>query len=638
MPPETSSPPVDPLPGSVDPSRAQSRPTKQRSPTKVEIAKREGRYLRGTIAQTLADPTSSGFGPNDVQLLKFHGIYQQEDRDARSVRRRTGAPKEHRFMVRARIPGGALTASQFLAFDRLAECTGPPPSLRVTTRQTLQLHGLVRGDLGPVVRGLHEALVTTLAACGDVGRNVMAPPWPSTDPVLREVRDLARRLSRALEPRSRALHEIWVDGEKAALEDPGESHDTEPLYGASYLPRKLKTAVTVPGDNAVDLFTQDVGLLAVVEREAAPRIRGYGVFAGGGLGMTHRKPDTFARLASPLGVVPPERAIDVVLAILEIFRDHGDRTDRRHARLKYLVEAWGVDRFRREVEERLGSRFEAWKPSPPMDLPDGLGVHEQGDGRVFVGLHVPNGRIVDTPDRRLRTGLAEVVRALEPGVVLTPTQNVLLTDLEPGAEAEVAAILAAYRVPLAPPEPVRRFALACPALPTCGLALAEAERAFPAVLDGLAGVLSGLGLDDEPLSVRMTGCPNGCARPYAADVGIVGRKPDVYDVYLGGGLAGDRLAFLWREQVPVGELATELEPLFAAWAAHRLGDEGFGSFVRRHLAVESPGRLLTGSKELPEPPSEASVTTHSVFGSGGGVPLGSPSVPPTTQHRGQEMP
>ncbi len=589
-------------------SAVKARKATPRKETKVEVAKRHSHFLRGTITDVL-ESEQPAFEHDDVQLLKFHGIYQQEDRDARSVARKTGVKAPTSFMIRSRIPGGRLSAPQYLVFDELASAVGFQQSLRITTRQTFQLHGVVKDRLRATVASMHNALVTTLAACGDVGRNVMAPPAPRTDPAYQAVRALADEVSDALAPRTGAYHEIWLNGEKVITQEatrkessgeaPGAG-DSEPLYGERYLPRKFKSAIALPEDNSVDVYTQDTGLIAVVDPTTGPpTLRGVNIVVGGGLGLTHRKADTFARLASPLGFTTVERAPTVVQAIVKVFRDHGNRTDRKHARIKYLVEDWGIDRFRDEVEALLPFQLEPWQTIAPLEYHDWLGPHEQGDGKVFYGIHIPNGRIADVFEARRKTAIAEIVRALEPGIVLTPTQNILLTDLDRKDVETVEAILAAYGVAAAPVKPVRRFAMACPALPTCGLALAESERAIPRILDHLEDALTTRGLDDETISVRMTGCPNGCARPYAADLGIVGRKAGHYDLYVGGRLAGDRLAFLWAEQVAEDAIVARLEPLLDAWARERRGDEGLGELARRLFARDVPTHIVSGAKDVP---------------------------------------
>jgi len=569
----------------------------ERKGSKVEEAKRWGDYLRGTIAEVLAGEPPS-FDHDDMQLLKFHGIYQQDDRDSRTVRKKMGLDRDWSFMIRTRIPGGVLSAEQYLAMDRIAEAVGYNRSLRITTRQTFQFHGVLKENLKPLMQGVHDALLTTLAACGDVGRNVMAPPAPLHDSAHRAVRALATTLSRELTPQSRAYHEIWIDGERVA------GGDHEPLYGPQYLPRKFKTAVTVPEDNSVDVYSQDVGLIAVLEQHgvgengSSGTVRGVNLLVGGGFGMTHKKADTFARLGTPLGHVAVQHAAAAVKVVAQIFRDHGNRDDRKHARLKYLIEDWGLDAFREEFERRADFPLEDWVEVPGPKYQDYLGAHPQGNDRHFYGIHVPNGRIVDGASWRLKTALREAVAALRPGVVLTANQNLLLTDLTETKIEKLERLLGAYGVASGRELPgLRRFAMACPALPTCGLALSESERFFPELLDRLEGVLGKLGLEDEEITVRMTGCPNGCARPYTADLAFVGRGHETYDVFIGGRLAGDRFADLWDQMVKVPEIENNLRPLFEAWARERLADESLGDFYQRRFEGKDNRHKLTGAKE-----------------------------------------
>ena len=583
---------------SIATSTTEAPPQVATKPSKVEIAKSSSEALRGTVAETLRSD-ADGFGHDDVQVLKFHGIYQQDDRDARKVRRLTGEEKEHRFMVRAKIPGGELTADQYLSLDAIAG-NHAGASLRLTTRQGVQLHGIVKGELKPTVAAMNRALLSTLAACGDVERNVMAPPAPLAHGAFVDARRLAQEIAADLCPRTNAYHQIWLDGERYETGDP-EPDGVESFYGDAYLPRKLKTAIALVGDglsdDTVDVHAQDVGLIAVAEGNRIGRVQ---ILVGGGLGMTHRKADTFARIATPLGSVPRDRAIDAVRAVAAVFRDHGNRSDRRHARLKYLIEDWGLQRFRRQVETRLGFELD-----PPLDIgplrhPDHLGRHDQGEGRFFYGVFVAEGRIADTPRRRVRTALRRVVEALRPRVLLTPDQNLLLADLtEDDAEA-VEQILAAHGVPLPGDlSRVRRHGVACPALPTCSLALTESERVMDDVVADLDAELARHGLEDAELAVRMTGCPNGCARPYTADLGVVGSGLGQYDLYVGGGLARGRLGDLWATKVPQGEIATSLSPLFARWAAEREPDESLGDFYVRTYRHGEPRSLLSGDKSWP---------------------------------------
>ncbi len=570
-------------------------------PSKVEVAKREGHALRGSIAQTLSSPDAAHFGEDDKQLLKFHGIYQQDDRDLRVANKRAGLDKAWMLMIRLTMPGGVLSAEQWLRLDELAEELGNG-SLRLTTRQSIQYHGVLKGDLKPLIRGINDALLTTLAACGDVERNVMATAAPFDSEAHREAQRLAREIARELRPATGAYHEIWIDGEKVLTSEDGKE---EPFYGETYLPRKFKTGVALDIDNSIDAFAYDCALIGVTEGEGRERrARGYNLLVGGGMGMTHKKPDTFARLATPIAFVAPEHGVEAVREVAAVFRDFGNRSDRRHARLKYLIEEWGIERFRAALQERL-----AWRLENPVELPkprhlDYLGPHEQGDGRAFYGVWIPNGRVADGEGARYRTALREVVRRLSPSVRLTPTQSVLLCDLAPERVDEVVGILREHGVaPVEALSNVRRYSMACPALPTCGLALAEAERLFPSVVDTLEAEFARLGLEDSALTVRMTGCPNGCARPYNADIGFVGRKPDVYHVFVGGSLGGDRMADLFAADVRVEEIVETLRPLLERFRDERRGEESLGDFYQRAMAAgtgagEARARtLITGDEE-----------------------------------------
>lgn len=549
--------------------------------SKVEHAKRDSHALRGGLAETLAAGAPS-FAGDDPTLLKFHGIYEQYDRDAKEKIE----DRRYQYMVRLAIPGGALTADQYLAIDRLADEHGGG-SLRLTTRQGIQFHGVLLGDLKPTLQALHRALLTTLAACGDVRRNVMACPAPLADPAHRTVQRVAAEIARDLEPKSRAYAEIWLDGERLALADEIE----EPFYGPTYLPRKFKVGIALEGDNCIDVHAYDAGLVGV--RGPDGEVAGWNLLAGGGLGITHGKGDTFARLASPIGFVPVELGVAAIRAVAALYRDHGNRGDRKHARLKYIVEAWGVERFRAALARELGHPIAPPRPLAPPREEDHLGVHQQGDGRSFLGVFVENGRV----QGRARAGLAEAVRRFRPGVRLTAMQSLLLTDLDPGDLPAVQALLADHGI--APAEGLstaRRWSMACPALPTCSLALTDAERALPAAIADLEAEFERLGIEDVPLTVRMTGCPNGCARPYNADLAFVGRKPGAYHIYVGGGLGGDRLADLFAAEVPPDSFVPVLRPLLGRYRDERHPGEPLGDFWQR-LAGHPPRPLLTGKEE-----------------------------------------
>ena len=556
--------------------------------SKVEVAKRNGRHLRGTIAETLASGATH-FEHDDIQLLKFHGTYQQDSRDERRGRESAGAEKAYSFMVRVAVPAGAITAEQYLALEEIAD-RHANGTLRVTTRQGFQFHGVLKGDLKPTIAGINRDLLTTIAACGDVQRNVMGCSAPLADADHAAVRAVAEALAKELRPASQAYHEIWLEGEKQV-----STEQEEPFYGDRYLPRKFKTAVGLSVDNCVDIYSQDVGLLAIV---ADGRIRGFNLLVGGGLGMTHNKGDTTARLAQPLGFVPTAHGVEAVRVVAAIFRDHGNRSDRRHARLKYLIAEWGIDRFRDEFQRRASFQLGPAVTHPPLPFHDHLGRHRQPDGRFFYGVFIQSGRIVDTPGHRLKTALHQIITRFRPGIRLTGQQNLLLTDLDARSVEMLELLLRAHGVPLALElSAARRFSLACPALPTCGLAVAESERVIPAILDQFEAELESLGLRDAPLTIRMTGCPNGCARPYTADLAFVGRSLDLYNVYVGGGLAGDRLVDLYRADVPMEELLPAVRPLLARWAAERLDGEGLGDFYQRILGRSTPRTALTGREQ-----------------------------------------
>lgn len=542
-------------------------------PSQVERIKEASRGLRGPLAEELGQPTDH-FSEEAKQVLKFHGSYQQDDRDVRRERKRARLGPAYSCMIRSRIPGGALSAEQYLVHDDLADTCGGG-TLRLTTRQTIQLHGVLKGDLARAIRGLNRALVTTLATCGDVNRNVMTCPVPGARGPRRQALDVARRLSEHLLPQTRAYHEIWIEGELAA----GGAPEPDPIYGDRYLPRKFKTAIGMPDDNCTDVYSNDLGLLAIAEGD---RLRGFNVLVGGGLGQTHGKEETYPRLADALGFVADDEVLEVASAVITTQRDFGNRANRRRARLKYLIDERGLDWFRGEVERRLGRALAPPAAVGVTGVHDHLGWHEQDAGRWFYGLFIENGRIGDGDRGELRTALRRIVETHRPDVHLTPQQNLLLGGLDDGARRGIERILAEHGVSTNRDlSTVRRWAMACPALPTCPLALAEAERALPGILDELERELERLGIADSPLTVRMTGCPNGCARPYTADLAFVGRSLDKYVVYVGGNLEGTRLNEPYADLVPRDRLVATVRPLLERFRAQRRSDERFGDFWSR---------------------------------------------------------
>jgi sulfite reductase (ferredoxin) len=553
----------------------------------VEAVKAASDHLRHPLVGEFA-AGGSHISEEAYQLLKFHGSYQQDDRDQRNDRRRAGEEFAYGFMIRLRIPGGDIHPQLWLALDDLAGAFGRD-TLRLTTRQSIQLHFIPKTDLRTVIRTVNEHLASTLGACGDVNRNVMAAPAPFRRPEYEVVREAARLISDHLLPRTRAYAELWLDGQEVARIGPqGDGRQSsqddgapeeEPLYGQTYLPRKFKTAVTVAGDNSVDLFTHDLGFVPIFDEG---QLAGWNVYVGGGLGRTHRKPETFPRLADPLGFVGPDELLRAAEGVLLVQRDQGDRLNRRQARLKYLVHREGIDWFRAQVEAAVGIRF---GPACTIDwrrFDDLLGWHEQGDGRWFYGLRILNGRVSDGEGSLLRSALRAIAAELRVPYRVTPNQNLYLWDVAPAVRFEVDRLLAEHGV--VHPERVRglrRLAMACPALPTCGLAITDAERALPAVLDQLQALFNELGLAEATPTVRMTGCPNGCARPYVAEIGLVGDAVDRYQVWLGGDAAGTRLAVPVAERVHRDDLPELLRPVLERYRDERLEGEVLGDFATR---------------------------------------------------------
>jgi len=545
----------------------------------VEDLKLQSNGLRGGLPIELAEPTPQ-FSEDVWQILKFHGIYQQHDRDIRGRNNRV-----YSFMVRSKVPGGKLSAKQYLVHDALADEFGQG-HLRFTTRQGIQLHGVIKNDLRNTLQSLNNVLVSTLAACGDVERNVMFCPAPFGDAVRKQMQDLAEGIAAHLAPRTTAYHQIWLENDEGKkelqkFENGAELEIDEPIYGKTYLPRKFKTAIAVPGDNCTDIFTNDVGLVGLSE-EGSDTIHGYNVFVGGGLGMTHNDANTFPLLAKPLGYISADKVIDVVEKVVLVQRDHGDRQDRKHARMKYLINDWGIDAFRAKVEEYLGYTLEELHPMPEMEVEDHLGWHQQVDGNWFYGIYIENGRVVDKGANRVRSGLRALVQRFGADVAITPQQNILLSGFTTEQKAEVEQLLGEFGIlKVEELSNVRRNAMACPALPSCGLALTEAERYLPDLIGEIEREVVELGLADENFTIRMTGCPNGCARPYVGDIGLVGRTVGKYSVFLGGDPEGTRLNTLYQDIVPTEDLPTTIRSILLAYRNTRQESERLGDWANR---------------------------------------------------------
>ncbi len=550
-----------------------------KKPSGVEVQKEASRRLRGDLAEALtAGDGRGGISETAYNLVKFHGSYEQFDRDTATARKQRGEDKEWQFMVRVRPTGGAMTADQYLVLDALADRYSNG-TLRITTRSSMQFHGVLRENLKATIAEVNRALLTTMAACGDVVRQVMASPAPVRDAAHARVLADARMLATALMPRTRAYHEIFLDEERVA----GSGEEEEPLYGATYLPRKFKIGIAHldenGGDNSVDVLSNDLGFIAVFGNGV---LQGYQVCIGGGQGMTHNRADTYPRLASPVAFVGPDDLLRAAEAVVRYQRDNGDRSDRRRARLKYVVDDRGLDTVRAELAAYWGGPLPPPRDLPRLKMPELLGWHPQGDGRWWLGVPVPSGRIQDTPEAALRGALREIVQRFGADPVFTPQQDVLLTNLPGDARAPVESVLRAHGVTLADDlSPLSRWALACPALPTCGLALTEAERVRAPIVAQIESTLARHGLAGERISLRITGCPNGCARPYSGDIGLVGRVPGKFAVFLGGDFEGTRLSYKFLERVPEDDIGAALEPLFTAFAAQRRPGEGFGDFANR---------------------------------------------------------
>ena len=546
------------------------------SESSVEAVKRASRRLRGNLSEELATD-SANVSAESEQILKFHGIYSQDNRDVRRERALAGESLEYIFMIRVVVPGGRLTPPQWLGLDDIAS-TLSDGTIRLTTRQAVQFHGVLKGSLRQLASALDQQFLSSFGACGDVVRNVVTCPQLHLDSSDDTLGNIAHDLRQAFRSTSEAHWEIFVNGEKAASR---EDQDERPFYGETYLPRKFKIAVAHPSENCVDVFAQDVGLVPCVDDE---RGAGFVVLVGGGLGRSYAKDDTFARLAEPLAFVTRDEVQEVIAAIVTTYRDLGNRVDRQRARMKYVVADLGLDAFRREVEVRLG-RTLTGVATPPVyrESDDHLGWRQASDGTWQLGLRVGAGRVRDIEDGpSLRSALREIARRGTETFFITPQQDILVGGIAASQRDAIQAIVSAHGVRELPElGNVERSALACPALPTCSQALTESERRLPELVSGLEDALRSRSLQRRPLQLRMTGCPNGCARPALAEVGVVGRTKSTYDVYVGGGPSGTRLASIYREKVKLEDIPEVLSPLLDRWASEGESDEAFGDFVAR---------------------------------------------------------
>jgi len=558
--------------------RPEVKPAKVNPPSPVEVIKKASRGLRGTLVESLHDPLTGAIRESDTQLIKFHGSYMQDDRDLRAEREHQKLEPAYSFMIRTRLPGGVVTPKQWLALSHLAR-TYASQTLRLTTRQAFQVHGVIKKDLKKTMQAMNAVLIDSIAACGDVNRNVMASANPVESRLHEEVYDWAKKLSEHLKPKTRAYHEIWLDGEK--LVGPPEE---EPILGSNYLPRKFKTAIVVPPQNDVDVFSQDLGFIAILDNEDLEEgtLLGFNLVVGGGLGATHGEPQTYPRIGDVIGFLRPEHVLKVAETVVMIQRDYGDRTDRKHARLKYTIDDRGVDWFKAELFKRLGFELEPPRAFEFTTQGDRFGWLRGHDGRWHLTLRIESGRVADRPGAMHLTGLEKIAAFHQGDFRLTPNQNLIIANVPQSDCMKIDAIVADHGLGKALfSAPVRRDALACVALPTCGLAMAEAERYLEEFVLRVEELLAKQNLRNIPLTVRITGCPNGCARPYLAEIALIGRAPGRYTLRLGGDATGQRLNVLYRDNIDEAAILTILDELFARYRAERQTDERFGDFLWR---------------------------------------------------------
>lgn len=554
----------------------------------VERIKSASRHLRGTLAQSLDDAITGAIADDDTQLSKFHGIYQQDDRDRRGVRKRQKLEPAYSFMIRARLPGGVCTPEQWLAVDQLADQYANN-SLRLTTRQAFQFHGVVKRELKATIQGINQTMLDTIAACGDVNRNVMCSPNPYLSSAHAQVHQWADKISAHLTPQTNAYHEIWLNGSKLKLEQEPDADDSdsgnsvEPIYGDTYLPRKFKTAVVIPPQNDVDIYTQDLGFIAIIENE---QLVGFNVTVGGGMGSSHGDSATYPRLADTLGFCLPEQVLQIAEHVVTTQRDFGDRTNRKHARLKYTIDSHSIEWFKQQVEARSGIRFQAARDVDLRGTGDRLGWVQGDNGLWHFTLFIDSGRVIDggADNRQLKSGLRNIALVHQGEFRISPNQNLVIANISEQAKASIEALLVKYNLH-APVSALSAHAMACVALPTCGLAMAEAERYLPSFVAQVEALMAKHGISDRAIVTRITGCPNGCARPYVAEIGLVGKAPGRYNLYLGGGHNGERLNKLYLENIDEIAILDVLDTLFERYAVECLVDESFGDFCIRTKVI-----------------------------------------------------
>jgi sulfite reductase (NADPH) hemoprotein beta-component len=545
-------------------------------PSEVEHIKIESNYLRGALVDTLRNPITGGLPEDDNRLMKFHGSYMQDDRDLRNERERQKLEPAYQFMIRVVLPSGVASSEQWLAMDSLAHKYGNG-TLRLTTRQTFQLHGILKWNLKPTIQKINDGLMTTLAACGDVNRNVMCSPNPFQSEAHEEVSYWARQVNDHLAPRTPAYHEIWLDGEKVV--DGKQDGEVEPIYGPVYLPRKFKIGFAIPPHNDVDVFSQDIGYIAVVEDG---KLKGFNISVGGGMGMTHGDSATYPQLGKVIGFCPPERIVDLAEKTVMIQRDYGNRSIRKNARFKYTIDRHGIEWFKTELQNRMGYQLEEVRPYQFEDNGDRYGWLKGSNGKWNLTIYIQSGRIEDNENLPLMTGLREIAKVHTGDFRITPNQNLIIGNVTSQKKRKITELAEQYGLTDgAHLSALRRSAISCVSLPTCGLAMAEAERYLPTLIDKLEPIINEAGLRDQEINIRMTGCPNGCARPALGEISFIGKAVGKYNMYMGAGFAGERLNKLYRENIDETEILDTLKPIIHQYAKERQTGEHFGDFVIR---------------------------------------------------------
>ncbi|KKI90235.1 sulfite reductase [Bacillus sp. SA1-12] len=545
-------------------------------PSDVERIKRESDYLRGTLKEAMLDQISAGINDDDNRLMKFHGSYLQDDRDLRNERQKQKLEPAYQFMLRVRLPGGVATPEQWLVMDDLANKYGNG-TLKITTRMTFQMHGILKWNMQKTIQGIHAALMDTIAACGDVNRNVMCNPNPFQSDIHLEVYEWAKKLSNDLLPRTRAYHEIWLDEEKVASTP--DIEEVEPMYGPLYLPRKFKIGIAVPPSNDIDVFSQDLGFIAIIEDE---KLIGFNVAIGGGMGMSHGDKETYPQLAKVIGFCKPEQLYDVSEKVITIQRDYGNRSSRKNARFKYTVDRLGLETVKEELENRLGWSLEEAKPYHFDHNGDRYGWVKGVKGKWNFTLFVEGGRVTDFDHYKLMTGLREIAKIHTGDFRLTANQNLIIANVSSQKKKQITELIEQYGLTDGKQyTALRRGSMACVSLPTCGLAMAEAERYLPTLIDKIDEIVDENGLRDEEITIRMTGCPNGCARHALGEIGFIGKAPGKYNMYLGAAFDGSRLSKMYRENIGEEEILNELRVILPRYAKEREDGEHFGDFVIR---------------------------------------------------------